>query len=1010
MSNLPSRKSFFFTLAGLIVAALLFSWQVMPRILQAQAEKYIAGAGAHHLTMNRPEFNPFEWRLRLSGLHLTGPDGKPLLSFNELVIDLSSASLYRRALVFDDIRLEGLKVQASLLADGKLNWSALISALQDPKKTQTPDTALPRFLIHHFALSGTVLNFADQRIKPAFITQIKPLDLTLTELSSLPGNKGQYTISALSSFGAQLAWQGVASLNPLAASGSFKLDNLNVANFAPYLNLPEGVSVKGIAGLSAHYRLDYAQGKPAIKLAQIAAKLAGVQLKPATGPAVTVDAIEAVDGRFDLASQIAQLGKLKVIKLALQTEPAPQVVGTGSVEDVHVNLNKHQATVGRIALDEGQLHIARDAQGHIDILQALPRTTNKPEKPQTVPWHYQLAKLQLQNFDVVLKDQAAQLGLKNIAVEINNISDDLNIALPLTASFTSADGGSFTAEGQVIPAKPAVDLQIRLADLSLLPAQPLLSRLAKLKLVKGQLSAAGHASYGAQGAKFSGNFALSDLRLVEADTGNLFLGLKSLSSRAFDVTPSELDINELVINGLDATLIINKDKSLSFNKLLLPVASTGQQTIKSAPFGVNIDRLRLVASQMEYADYSLALPFGTRIHDLKGIINGLSTRSDAQGQLTLDGLVDEYGTAHAAGQLNLSNPADMTDIKVIFKNIEMARLTPYSATFAGRRITSGKLSLDLEYKLKQRQLAGDNQVVMNQLTLGERVSSPEAKDLPLDLAIAILQDSDGKIELGLPVSGSLDDPRFSYRSIIWKAFSNVLGKIVTAPFRALGALFGSDKAVENIVFESGNAQLSPPEREKLQHLAQMLVKRPRLSIAIHGVYAETDRVAIADLQLRRSLAQGINQHLEAGEDPGPLASHDPKVQHVLEKLFAARFDDGELAALKQGFRQANPGQLTESTIGKVLSGLTLHKKRTLTEQEVSQLKGIDFYTLLFERLRSKVVVAESPLQELAGARAADTESTLKNAGVPADRLTILPAEKVDAQGTDVPVKLMLGNK
>ena len=103
-----------------------------------------------------------------------------------------------------------------------------------------------------------------------------------------------------------------------------------------------------------------------------------------------------------------------------------------------------------------------------------------------------------------------------------------------------------------------------------------------------------------------------------------------------------------------------------------------------------------------------------------------------------------------------------------------------------RRIDSGKLSVDLEYKIKQRQLSGENKFVINKLKLGEKVDSAEAANLPLDLAIAILEDSDGVIDLDLPITGSLDDPKFSYGSIVWKAIRNVLGKIVTAPFRALG--------------------------------------------------------------------------------------------------------------------------------------------------------------------------------------------------------------------------------
>jgi hypothetical protein len=193
---------------------------------------------------------------------------------------------------------------------------------------------------------------------------------------------------------------------------------------------------------------------------------------------------------------------------------------------------------------------------------------------------------------------------------------------------------------------------------------------------------------------------------------------------------------------------------------------------------------------MDFADHSLVLPFGTRIHDLRGSIAGLSNRPGAVGQIELDGAVDEYGMARAVGQVELGNPANGLDMRVQFRNVEMTRLTPYTATFAGRKIDSGKLSLDLQYQIKQRQLQGENQVIMDKLTLGERIESPTATNLPLDLAIAILQDSDGRIDLGLPVAGSLDDPQFSYGSIVWKAIVNVLTKIVTAPFRALGALFG----------------------------------------------------------------------------------------------------------------------------------------------------------------------------------------------------------------------------
>ena len=590
--------------------------------------------------------------------------------------------------------------------------------------------------------------------------------------------------------------------------------------------------------------------------------------------------------------------------------------------------------------------------------------------------------------------------------------------MPLRTSFKIQGGGNFEAEGKVVPAGPTADIRIKIAALNLTPAQPYLSAVAKLKLVKGQLSSEGRASYNAKGAGYRGSFALRDLRLNEAESGNLFMAWKSLGSRAFDVTPTKLDIGELAVIGLDTKLMINKDKSVSITRILRPKAAAASKPAEqqsaaagqARPFLVDIDRLRVSKSAMDFADNSLALPFATRIHDLRGVVTGISSRPGAPSQLELDGEVDDYGLAHAVGQVDLFNPTDFMDLKVVFRNIEMTRLTPYSATFAGRKITSGKLSLDLDYKMKHRQLQGENQVIMDQLTLGERVESPEAMNLPLDLAIAILQDSDGRIDLGLPVSGSLDDPQFSYGRIIWKAIVNVLTKIVTAPFRALGALFGSDEKFEDISFEAGDAQLTPPEREKLVRLAGILVKRPGLSLTLQGAYAESDRAALQDRQVRRAVIEKSGQQVEGDSDPGPISTRQPKVQAALEKLYSERFGSAELAALKQGFREANPGQLEESTAGKLISRLSglFREQRKLSEQEVTRLKGTDFYTVLFGRLRDKVVVDNERLLALASVRGEATATALKAAGVPAQRLAVLPAEKVETEGKDIPVKLVLG--
>jgi uncharacterized protein involved in outer membrane biogenesis len=1047
--RLPSRKTLALSLSGLIVVCLLLAWLALPRILQSQAEKFIEEKTGHQLIMDRPAFNPFELRLHLSGLHLARPDGAPLLAFREMVLDVSGASIFRRAFVFDDISLDGLEATIALLPNGQLNWSALLDSLKSKEETE-PDAPLPRLDIRHFVLSDARLDFSDQHTTPAFATRIEPMNLELTDLSTFPNDKGEYKVSAHTAFGAQVEWHGELSLEPVAMTGSIRVANADIAKLASYVNdrLPIAPPA-GIAGLSADYRLGYAAGKLDLNLEHVGAKLSGLKLhgKRDSDPAISIDSIEAKDGSFDLLKSRVALGALTVSGSSLDLQPdkegAPQALQLGSLafENMHVNLSSHEATLARIALKEGDIRAVRDATGRIDILEALQSMSTSPppdqkaetaSAPAQADWRYRVDQLELASFSATFRDESvkpsAELAFKDIAIGLEGISDDWTAAVPLQTSFKVRSGGSFTATGKVIPAAPSADIQLQLDGLGLAPAQPYLSVATNLKLADGKLSTAGRARYSAKGANYRGSFELSDLRLNEAETSHQFLALKSLGSRVFEVTPTKLEMDELAIAGLDTQLLIEKDKSVSIKRIMKQAAtdagrtpaetkpatpqaaSAATATTPASAFLVNIDRLRFNRGELDFADYSLALPFATHIHDLHGIITGLSSRPGAPSQIELDGQVDDYGLARAAGQVEMFDPANLMDIKVAFRNIEMYRLTPYSATFAGRKIASGRLSLDLEYKIHQRQLQGENQVIMDQLTLGDRVESADAMSLPLDLAIAILEDADGRIDLGLPVSGSLDDPQFSYGRIVWKAIINVLTKIVTAPFRALGALFGGDEKVEYIAFETGAAQPTPPEREKLVKIAAALNKRPGLSLALHGVYAEQDRPALQEKQLRRSVAEKIGQQVEGDSDPGPVAMHQPKVQAALESLYAERFGSEERATLKDGFRKANPGQLEESLKDKMMSKLSgmFRARKILNEQEVAQLKGGDFYVILADRLRNSMSIDDTRLQALATARSESMAAILKTAGAPMERIEIRAAEKVETDGRDVPVKLVLG--
>jgi outer membrane protein OmpA-like peptidoglycan-associated protein len=362
--------------------------------------------------------------------------------------------------------------------------------------------------------------------------------------------------------------------------------------------------------------------------------------------------------------------------------------------------------------------------------------------------------------------------------------------------------------------------------------------------------------------------------------------------------------------------------------------------------------------------------------------------------------VDEFGEVKVDGALSALRPKAFTDITVIFRNVPMSTLTPYSATFAGRRIVAGTMNLDLQYKVDNSALVGENKVVLQKVQLGERVESAGAMRLPLDLAIAILSDSEGRIDIALPVRGNVDSPEFSYGHLIWQALVTVIRRVVTSPFRALAGLFGGEAEAERlqtIAFEPGSDVVRPPEREKLQRVADMLGKKARLTLTVHGGYeAKVDGEALRSLRVRHELAQRLGVTVKPDEDPGPVAFDQAKTQRTLEALLTERGGPKAIEEFEVGYEKSTgkKAQRANPVLAFVGRG--------------SEDRG--FYEALFRRLVETAPLSDAEMTALGQRRGDATARVLKErAGNAATRVQVGAPEAVDrAERTAVPSRLELG--
>jgi outer membrane protein OmpA-like peptidoglycan-associated protein len=631
-------------------------------------------------------------------------------------------------------------------------------------------------------------------------------------------------------------------------------------------------------------------------------------------------------------------------------------------------------------------------------------------------WRYAIDEVALEDFGVALTDysQPSKLAYNfdGIRVLVKNITNDGKTPIAVDARLNVREGGSLQMSATAPQTFDAAQAKIQLDRFDLRQLQPFLSQYAALKLGGADLSAEMAVDFRQANpqpsVKAAGNVRLDGLSLKEIKEDRKFLAWKSLALNGLNLTlaPDKLTIKEIRIVRPDATVSIYKDRSTNIAAIFktqrtngaapaaqpakgAPAAgATGSKRDGTKPFPVTVERVRIDDGLVDFSDLSLVIPFATKIHDFHGSASGISMTPKNRASMKFSGRVGQFGETKVDGSLSPMQVLDFADVNVTFRNVAMSDLSPYSATFAGRAIKSGKLNLDLLYKIQGRQLKSQNKVELQDFTLGDAVESPNSTNLPLDLAIALLTDSQGKISASVPIEGTVDDPKFDYGALVWDAFVKLITNVVSAPFNAVAAMFGDgEQHYDAILFEPGKAALPPPEREKLLKIAGALQSRPKLKLVVHGHYDSTrDGDAMKSLKLRRELAEQLDTALAPGEEPDAVAYGDAAAQRALEKMAEASAGGGVLEAAQGDYlkQTGKPAQ----RVGK-FAGLMGQPSETP-----------DFYEMLFKRMIAAAPLAQADLETLAQRRSkAVLDELVQRRRIEPSRITEGKAEPTD-RGTE----------
>ena len=361
---------------------------------------------------------------------------------------------------------------------------------------------------------------------------------------------------------------------------------------------------------------------------------------------------------------------------------------------------------------------------------------------------------------------------------------------------------------------------------------------------------------------YKGSLTIGDLLAVDKANSADFLKWRSLHVGGIDVVlqPMKVDIAEVALTDFYSRLILNKDGRLNLQDIVRkpdgeapqasvtkpsegaaekPVEKVAEKTAgappaTASPMPLRIAKVTLQGGTVNFSDYFVKPNYTVNLGKVAGRITGLSSAADSMADLELRGSYANSAPVQVVAKLNPLAAESFLDLKADVSGVDLVPFSPYSGEYAGYNIEKGKLSLNVAYKLENRKLSAENKLFIDQLTFGEKVESPDATSLPVDLAISLLKNNRGEIDINLPISGSLDDPEFSVGGLIVKVIVNLFVKAVTSPFALLGSMFGGGEELSSVEFAAGYASLDAAAVKRLESLAKALVERESLKLEITG--------------------------------------------------------------------------------------------------------------------------------------------------------------------------------
>jgi uncharacterized protein involved in outer membrane biogenesis len=790
---------------------------------------------------------------RIDKLQVTRAGGSPLASAAVIDVALARLDALARSVAVDRIAVDAPNVDVRRDADGTPELARILGGA--PRAGGPPASSDPgwSFSVAEAHVGNGSVRVTDNAVSPAFATVLSNVGIDASHIAS-KGAPGTVALRFETDEGAKLTAQAQADIAQGAARGHFELAKIRVGTLRAYYAPAVGAEFrKGTLDFASDFELTR-EGD-------------ATRMTFGNGTAAVSDVASMLRGEREPALRLAR----------------------AELTGIALDSTKRTFTIDSVAGSQGSLRVIRDRAGAINIEQftrpskALETAEGRMSADNSPgqAWNVAVRAVKFEGIGVDVEDRVPEapvrLRLSDVRLTAQGVTNATGATMSFDAAARTRPAGRMALKGTVIAEPLKVDGRIDASGIDLVPLRPYYEAATNVIVTGGAVATKGRLTYaaargGSGRARYTGDVTISNFGSLDRPTSQDLVRWKTLTLTGVDAAtePFSLALGAVTADGFFARIILHADATLNLQQLLAPraaaqaaapvpptsaggVATTTLPDKPASALPVSIGRIQLSDGEVQYADFFVQPNYTAHLTNVAGTVSALS---QAQAG-TVDIAANVEGTAPVAisGTVNPFAPQLALDLTGKATDIDLPPLTPYAVKYAGYGIQKGKLSLEVHYRVDDRKLAATNKLRLDQLTFGEHVDNPTATKLPVLLAVSLLKDRNGVINLDLPIQGTLDDPKFSVWGVLVQIFVNLITKAITAPFALLGSLAGAGgEQLAYIEFAPGHADLSAAAHAKLATLAKALNERPGLKIDATGrAIPDADREGLKHAMLDQAL-------------------------------------------------------------------------------------------------------------------------------------------------------------